>query len=113
MAEDFLCIALHACLPFGVFLFVFWWWGWEVQAKREEIQIRLCTDEVDPVSFFFGCLEGLSELFVCTYNRESVLHQKRPKVALLKKLLLNANIISTLDHLSRDSKAVNKLVVER
>ena len=38
---------------------------------------------------------------------------KRPKVTLLKKLLLSASIISTLDHLSRDSKAVSKLAIRR
>ena len=46
-------------------------------------------------------------------DRESVLHQKRPKVTLLKKLLLIANIISTLDTLRRDLKATKKLVIGR
>ena len=40
-----------------------------------------------------------------------VLHPKRPKVTLLKKLFLNASIISALDSLSRDSKAINKQVI--
>lgn len=46
-----------------------------------------------------------------SHRPDSVLHQKRPNVTLLKKSLLNASIISTLEPLSRDSKATNKLVI--
>ena len=46
-------------------------------------------------------------------DRKSVLYQKRPKVALLKKLLCDAGIISALDHLSGDSKPDSKLATKR
>ena len=51
------------------------------------------------------------ESYIRTSNRVPEVTDRRPKRPLLKKILLNASIISVSNHPSKDSKAVDNPVI--